>query len=457
MNKEINRKIIESWKNKEGNVSSVKDIEDWIAERMANTHIRITPTNINEGTFWFYDDINGEILNRKRSFFQIKGIQWFDNKKMLLEQPIIIQPEIGYLGIICREIDGVLNFLMQAKIEPGNVNGVQISPTLQATKSNFTKAHGGHLPDYFAFFEQASAEQIIVDQIQSEQGSRFYKKRNRNMIIYVNEDIDVLPNYKWMTLGQIKHFMNIDNLVNMDTRTVLSNIILQPTEEVLQCIERKELKNSLGTGNTRQELIRIYKHINDYKMFNNMEYAIVPLNHLRTWEITEYGVKPIQEANFEVGFYDIAIEGREVQNWSQPLFKARGSMTLGLITCVIGESLYFLVRARAEVGCCDKIEIGPSVQLESDHKIQLDRVEELFLRKINTGDSGIITDVILSEEGGRFYHEQNRNVILEIHKEELGSLPEGYVWMELSALMQLVQINNCLNIQLRNLLSLIEI
>ena len=70
---------------------------------------------------------------------------------------------------------------------------------------------------------------------------------------------------------------------------------------------------------------------------------------------------------------------------------------------------------------------------------------------------GVLLDVMLSEEGGRFYHEQNRNVIMEVDKEKLGELPEGYFWVNYSSLNYLVQVNNCLNIQLRNLLSLLEV
>jgi oxidase EvaA len=65
--------------------------------------------------------------------------------------------------------------------------------------------------------------------------------------------------------------------------------------------------------------------------------------------------------------------------------------------------------------------------------------------------------VVLSEEGGRFYHEQNRNVIIELDKDELDEVPDGYFWVNYRTLNQLVQINNCLNIQLRNLLSLLEV
>ncbi len=66
-------------------------------------------------------------------------------------------------------------------------------------------------------------------------------------------------------------------------------------------------------------------------------------------------------------------------------------------------------------------------------------------------------DTILSEEGGRFYQEQNRNVIIEISKDEIDTLPKGYVWSDYGTLNIMMQINNVLNIQLRNMLSFLEI
>ena len=149
------QKVIESWANREGIANSMSDLEAWIKELNAKTYVNIQECSINSGNMWFYDDYNGEVLNRKRSFFSIKGMRYFINDEFISEQPVILQSEIGYLGIICKEIGGVLHFLMQAKIEPGNVNCVQISPTLQATKSNFTRAHGGNFPPYFEYFEHA--------------------------------------------------------------------------------------------------------------------------------------------------------------------------------------------------------------------------------------------------------------------------------------------------------------
>ncbi len=64
----------------------------------------------------------------------------------------------------------------------------------------------------------------MLDQLQSEQGARFLKKRNRNIILLVEDDIPLHDDFCWMTLGQIKKLIHTDNTVNMDTRTVISGI-----------------------------------------------------------------------------------------------------------------------------------------------------------------------------------------------------------------------------------------
>lgn len=462
--KEILKKILLSWKNVSGNVCSMEDILSWIKALNTDTYVNIQECSIHDDNFWFYDDYNGEILNRKRSFFSIKGLRVFDNDIFITEQPVIFQPEIGYLGIICKEIDGVLNFLMQAKIEPGNINCVQISPTIQATKSNFTRAHGGRVPLYLEYFENSYRYKVIYDQIQSEQGSRFYHKRNRNMIMLVEEDIPVYDNFRWMTLGQIKKLMEIDNLVNMDTRTVLSGLPIstiifsdEELKDIMEIFEDDALFRSMFITQPENTLPRIYQYVNNFKMFHNIKKVPIPLNQLLNWKTDDFGITCSEQAAFMIRYYDISISGREVQHWIQPLFKSIGEATFGLILCRTQGTVKFLVSARSEIGTFDKIELGPSIQLEPMHNhFYDDEVQKIFYRHISN-NTNILVDVKLSEEGGRFFHEQNRNIILETDKEEFEPLPKGYFWTDYRTLNYLVQINNCLNIQLRNLLSLITI
>lgn len=458
--------MLQSWATRNSQLNSLDDIKEWIRVRQDNLKVIVQKTAFSYDGFWFYDETTGSIRNRNNSFFQLVGYQEIENDKILREQPIIIQNEIGYLGIICKKINGVLHFLMQAKIEPGNVNIIQISPTIQATKSNFLRTHGGNEVAYLDYFLDASKYTIIVDQIQSEQSSRFYKKRNRNIIVLLDEDenVEKLDSHKWMTLGQIKELVKIDNLVNMDTRTVLSCIPFteMTTEEEKNARgffnDESLYESILGKKEIDDNVIqRILSIINDYRMYPREASRKVPLKSLKGWRLTENEIICKTPFDFKVIYCHIEIEGREVNYWDQPLIEANGMAVLGLFTQIQKGIRKYLIKINPEIGCFDGAELGPTIQMEPQTvRRQIDDVEQLFLKRLEAGE-GILADVVLSEEGGRFYHEQNRNVIIEIDEKSVPDLPHGYFWLRYSELNQLVQYNNYLNIQLRNLLSLIDL
>lgn len=455
--------IAQSWCISDSPINPTDAILSWIAERNKTVSVEIHKVPPEENGFWFYDQNEGCIRNQNRSFFTITGYRQ-TIKDVVISQPIILQEEIGYLGIICQEISGVMHFLMQAKIEPGNVNKIQLSPTIQATKSNFTQKHGGKTPPYLEYFLDATKYEVVVDQIQSEQSSRFYKKRNRNIIIRVDEEIPVLPSHKWMTLGQIKRLMSQDNLVNMDTRTVLSCIPFSKLElsrmELLSLFygfSDKPLFCSVFEGEGENRLPQIYQEINNQKMFDETKRQLVPLHKLTDWEMKNGEFICKHPAPFKVIFCDISIEGREVKRWTQPLFEATGVATFGLICCEENGILKFLVKVMPEAGCFDGVELGPTIQQEAvELHPKEDTISKFFWDRLEN-KKGIFFDHLLSEEGGRFYHEQNRNVLIRVKKEELPELPKGYFLLDYRTLNELVQVNNSLNIQLRNLLSLLEV
>ena len=62
-------------------------------------------------------------------------------------------------------------YLLQAKAEPGNINKIQISPTVQATKSNYTRVHGGKEIPYLRYF-----------------------KKNKNFSFNLNKPLDITIN-----------------------------------------------------------------------------------------------------------------------------------------------------------------------------------------------------------------------------------------------------------------------
>ena len=144
-------------------VFPLKEVKKIISNIQKN--IKITPKPLNDLKSWGFEEKTGNFAHVSGKFFSIRGME-FNGETF----PIIVQPEVGILGMLCSSIDGVLHFLMQLKIEPGNENGVQLAPTVQATKSNFSLVHGGELPNYLEFFLLTRNSITISYQYQSEQG-----------------------------------------------------------------------------------------------------------------------------------------------------------------------------------------------------------------------------------------------------------------------------------------------
>ncbi len=456
------RYILESWATEENPWYTTEELLEWIEETRRQTTVSVQKIPYSYDGYWHYDKDELGIINDQHAYFSVKGIYLKDSTGEK-EQPIIIQDGIGYLGILAKIIDGRMYFLMQTKIEPGNINYCQISPTIQATRSNFTRKHGGKEPAFYSYFVKRENCITIADQIQSEQSSRFLGKRNRNMILLAEDEVEVPPTHRWMTLGQIKKLMQYDNIVNMDTRSVISCIpfVLHNSEKdipkgIKELFHEEAFLRSFFNETSPDEIRELYAYIGDVKMDGAYERKLVDLFALKDWSFDGEKISS-PNGNFRIVFCDIEIEGREVRTWSQPLLEAAGKSEFGLPVMVCKDGiLRFLVQAKSEIGCFDRVEVAPAVQKEPNEEKVTNAVEKLFFEKLED-NRDIRFRGLFSEEGGRFYHEENWNTIMEFREGELEELPPGYFWVSFQTLNILIQFNNCLNIQLRNLISLLEL
>lgn len=203
-----------------------EDVLKWfLGKRSKSTLMRkIIPIKETEG--WVTDAKTGNIVHALGKFFSIKGIKVSSAERETAGwcQPIIDQPEVGILGFLVKKINGIYHFLIQAKEEPGNIDKVQLTTTLMATQSNFNGVHGGKTPLFLHYFKDPGERRILVNKLQSEEGARFYKKNNLNIVVEVGEEeeIDVSDAFIWMSLSQIKEFLLLENVVNACARSVLA-------------------------------------------------------------------------------------------------------------------------------------------------------------------------------------------------------------------------------------------
>ncbi len=430
--------------------NSTDELVSWIERRNQEVVVRVDEVSFADLSGWHFDGETGNLVHDTGKFFSIVGIDVRTNSgcEQRWTQPIINQPEVGYLGIICKEFDGVLYFLLQAKIEPGNVNCVQLSPTLQATRSNYTQVHGGKKPAYLEYFQNAKPDQIILDQLQSEQGARFLRKRNRNIIIRVDEDVAVGEDFRWLTLGQIKALMQRNNTVNMDTRTVLSGLRLEG-EGASELFVSERAKTGVMT------LDDVLHRLSELKSRYELVVEKIPLRNVKDWRITPTEIVHRDRRFFRVLGVNVTIANREVAKWCQPIVQPLQEGLCVLFAKKINGILHFLLQAKVECGNFDVVEFAPTIQCLTGSWTNPQGYVPDFLYDFLSGTvvDRILFDTKQSEEGGRFYHEQNRNVICLVNDRVPDMPDERFVWLTLGQIKEFLRFNNYLNIQVRSLIS----
>ena len=145
-------------------------IDKWLFLQKKRMSFSVKKKNLSELKKWIISKDN--IYHESGKFFRIVGIKVRTNfyKTRSWDQPVILQKEKGILGILRRKNKDGFQYLIQAKVEPGNINKLQLSPTVQATKSNYSRVHKGKVVDYLSFFKKIKKKEVVINSQQSEQG-----------------------------------------------------------------------------------------------------------------------------------------------------------------------------------------------------------------------------------------------------------------------------------------------
>ena len=416
------------------------DLTAWLSDRRRAQSQRVTrlPFAALEG--WEFAPGSGDLRHVSGGFFTIRGLRVRSDFGPVAawEQPIIDQPEVGLLGIALRDFDGVPHLLMQAKSEPGNVNGVQLSPTVQATKSNYTRVHGGSAVPYLDCFRDAGPGSVVADVLQSEQGSWFLHKRNRNMIVRVGPEVEAADDFVWLTLGQVHSLLRLDDQVNMDARTVLSCLPSWDADQAGAGLHSDTDLRSWLTGRRAEH-----------------EMAVTPvgLAHIEEWRLGERALVHERGQHFRVVAVDVAAGRREVPAWSQPLVEPVGEGVVAVFLRRVAGVPHVLLRARAEAGLLARVELGPTVQCTPGNYTHLPTgTRPPYLAEVWDRCGDALYDVVLSEEGGRLLNARSRYLVIEV-EDELPVVSDEFHWVSVPQVRELLRYSHHLTVQARTLVA----
>ncbi|SDK10265.1 oxidase EvaA [Lentzea albidocapillata subsp. violacea] len=422
------------------------DVRAWLAQRRQANVLQVERVPFADLDQWHFVRSTGDLVHASGRFFAIEGLHVVehdgphgDGPYREWQQPVIKQPEVGILGILCKEIDGVLHFLMQAKMEPGNPNLVQLSPTVQATRSNYTGAHGGSSVKLLEHFADLDRDQVVVDVLQAEQGSWFFRKSNRNMIVETSAEIAEDDDFRWLTLGQIAELLHEDETVNMNARSVLSCLpYYDPNPGALHSDVQLL---SWFTGERARHDVRTTR---------------IPLASVEGWKRGPDAVEHEDGRYFKVVAVAVHGSNRERISWTQPLLESVDMGVSAFLVRDFGGVQHVLVHARADGGFLDTVELAPTVQCTPrnyEHLPADDRPPFLDV-VLRAERSRIRYDAVHSEEGGRFLNTRCRYLTVEADPSLVPSEPpRGFVWATPAQLTTLARHGHYLNVEARTLLA----
>lgn len=333
--------------------------------------------------------LNGGVVMRPDSrFFRVVGVDTGNRVQLFLDQP-----EVGLLGFILADVDGTRRVLIQAKDEPGNKLLTQIAPTVQATKSNSDGAHGGLAVPYLDLFIKPTHEQRVLNDSQSsEHGERFWKKQNRNKAILVSEPPPVANSrYEWFDLSEVLTLMDVDFLINTDSRSVLA---ATPWGELCDPgrapFDGESEFHQLLSASFQQDddSLAMDSLITDVHAARNQvreppRFAPISAERLRDSYTREW-----------VRYIQVSSESREVGEWAQPIYETGGEEKLTLIVARRHGRLVVLIRLSEERGLRTHVELTTTISNE--------RVPPVIERLLLTGV--VKATLRQTEEGSRFYH-----------------------------------------------------
>jgi oxidase EvaA len=218
--------LLLSMLDRDRHLHNIEQVISWITRKKALYDLEVERIPLREVKKWIID--KEEIYHQDRKYFSVMGVnvEIGNREVQSWDQPLIEASQEGIIAFIIKKINGVYHFLVQAKLEAGNFDIVELAPTVQCLTGNYRKGFNEYDVQFLEEVLTAPPEQIWYDTHQSEEGGRFYQEQNRNMIIEAADDfpMEVPDDYMWITLNQMKTFIRFNNYLNIAARSLIAAI-----------------------------------------------------------------------------------------------------------------------------------------------------------------------------------------------------------------------------------------
>lgn len=403
------------------------ELKSFLQDTIDRSNFKLSRVKLSDQQEW--NLVHGVLGHRTGGFFYITGLIHNISDR---EQLVLYQPQSAFNGLVVHKQENNVYVLLQARIEPGNSGIGQYGPTIQSTPANYLRFHGGKETPYFDFFFKYNPQvRPIANSTQLDLGKRYFQKSKVLSYVESISLVETAENMIWVPLEIISQVLNYDNFFNTDLRSMISvfdwDLFFSRNPELSSCT----------------------KGFSDYQCLNNLSSKnmgkLVPISELQNWELTDEGVIDKGNSGVSVNIYKVACTNREVKTWVQPLLCAANRGLITLLMRQVNNESEFLLSYQSEFGISGEKVLLPSYITYPGENHQ---------NKTTSYQEGkVLAEVIQSEEGGRFY--LNENIYQVILVDPDFECDKSQFWVDADALKGLLKTSNLVSIQLRCITSLI--
>jgi oxidase EvaA len=110
---------------------------------------------------------------------------------------------------------------MHARVEPGFIDAVELSPTVQCLPVNYRDLPAEHQPRYLHDVLGAEPGRVLFDAMLSEEGGRFYDAQNRYLIVR-SDGVEESAEYRWVAVHQLMELVRHAHYLSVQARSLIA-------------------------------------------------------------------------------------------------------------------------------------------------------------------------------------------------------------------------------------------
>jgi dTDP-4-dehydro-6-deoxy-alpha-D-glucopyranose 2,3-dehydratase len=388
---------------------------------------------------WGFAKDTGNLGHDSGSSYSIEGMRILAWMGPICEwhQPVVNQPGAGLHGLIVRERQGVLHCLVQARIEPGHPEVLELFPTVAVTRTEYARVHRAPPAVYLDFFVGPGRGRVVADVLQSAAGQWCYRMSHRNMIVEVPVDPPEHEGFVWLTFGQLYALLQRGKMLSTGLRSLLSMLPAGGRGSGGDAFVKALRASGDQSAGALLPDAAVASWLTEQRSYREVDVMPVALNQVAGWHATGMEIARADGRYFSV----IGVAGGgDYEYFSQPMIELRGLGLAAFVVKEFGGVLHVLARASMESGLRDSVEVGPTVHCQpKEFERDTSAARPFLLDYVLDADDDLVRyNVVQTGDGGIFFHGDCRYVIVEADEHLPAELPAEYAWIALGQLAGLI-------------------